>query len=72
MKRQGEDGHPQTKEFLRPPEARRKAGDSSFLTNVRMCTHLYPRCSQENGSYFLGKTQGFIEICPKRVLGNFI
>lgn len=33
-----------------------------------MYAHLYQRYSQENGSYFLGKTQGFIQKCPKKVL----
>lgn len=41
MKRQGENGYPQVKEFLKPPETRRKAGGRAFLRTIRMCTHFY-------------------------------
>lgn len=41
MKRQGENGYPQVKEFLRPPETRREAGGRAFLSTIRMCTHFY-------------------------------
>lgn len=41
MKRQGENGYPQIKEFLKPPETRREAGGRAFLRTIRMCTHFY-------------------------------
>lgn len=55
MKKQGEDGHLQAKERLRPLEAGREAWNRSSLSTFRMSTRLYPNAARKTAVIFLAK-----------------